>query len=93
MDENEKIIWLLTQQLTYAMETGGVQACAEIVVMSMGTNVEFAKGLAYRLYTIAERKGWTQEAHAYNALVVAWPDIQSKAAMLQALKPQQQMMF
>ena len=93
VDENERIIWHLTQQLTRAMETGGVQACAEIVASIMGANAEYAKSLAYRLYTIAERKGWAQEAHAYNALVVAWPDIQSKAAMLQQFKPEQQSMF
>lgn len=93
VDENEGIIWLLTQQLTRAMEMGGVQACAEVVALIMGSNAEFAKALAYRLYTIAERKGWAQEAHAYNALVVAWPDIQSRAAMLQQFKPEQQTMF
>lgn len=93
VDENEGIIWLLTQQLTRAMEMGGVQACAEVVAPIMGSNAEYAKSLAYRLYTIAERKGWAQEAHAYNALVVAWPDIQSRAAMLQQFKPEQQTMF
>jgi adenine-specific DNA methylase len=30
---------------------------------------------AYRLYTTCERKGWSQEALAYNSLVVAWPEI------------------
>lgn len=38
----------------------------------LGSNAERAKDLAYRLYTLAERKGWTQEGYAYNALVVAW---------------------
>jgi putative DNA methylase len=32
------------------------------------------------VYTIAERKGWAGEALAYNSLIVAWPDVQSKAA-------------
>ena len=83
----------MTQQLAHAMETGGIQACAEIVAPMFGANAEQAKALAYRLYTIAERKGWAQEAHAYNALVVAWPDIQSRAAMLQKDEPEQQTMF
>jgi putative DNA methylase len=47
-----------------------------------GSNAELAKALAYRLFTIAERKGWTAEAFAYNSLVIAWPDVQSKAAEL-----------
>lgn len=93
INENESVIWILTQQLAHAMETGGIQACAEIVAPMFGANAEQAKALAYRLYTIAERKGWAQEAHAYNALVVAWPDIQSRAAMLQKDEPEQQTMF
>jgi hypothetical protein len=51
------------------------------------------KNLAYRLFTIAERKGWAGEAYAYNALVIAWPEIQSKAAEIQAIKPEQLTLF
>ncbi len=47
---------------------------------------EHAKALAYRLFTIAERKGWAKEAFAYNSLVIAWPEVQSKVAGLQARK-------
>ena len=93
VDEREETIWLLCQQLTQAMATGGVAACGQIVVNMMGSNAERAKDLAYRLYTVAERKGWTQEAYAYNALVIAWPDIQSRAAELQAYKPEQTSLF
>lgn len=82
VDRGESNVWMLTQQLTRAMETGGVEACAKIVAFMLGSNSENAKDLAYRLYTIAEQKKWTNEAFAYNSLVVAWPDIQSKAAEL-----------
>lgn len=93
VDINESNIWLLTQQLTHAMTKGGVEACAKIVADIFGSNAESAKDLAYRLYTIAERKGWTEEAYAYNALVVAWPDIQSRAADLKAATPEQMTLF
>ena len=84
---------MLTQQLTRAMATGGVESCAYIVFNMFGSNAENAKDLAYRLYTIAERKGWANEAYAYNALVVAWPDIQTKAAELKAIHPEQMSLF
>ena len=93
VDVNENNIWMLTQQLTRAMATGGVEACAHIVFNMFGSNAENAKDLAYRLYTIAERKGWANEAYAYNALVVAWPDIQTKAAELKAIQPEQMSLF
>ena len=93
VDSNEENIWMLTQQLTRAMATGGVESCAHIVFNMLGSNAENAKDLAYRLYTIAERKGWANEAYAYNALVVAWPDIQTKAAELKAIQPEQMSLF
>jgi len=34
-----------------------------------------ARDLAYRLYTVCERKKWAEEAMAYNSLVVEWSDI------------------
>ena len=92
VDAHEECIWLLTQQLAHAMETGGVKTCAEIVMDIFGSNGEDAKALAYRLYTICERKNWAQEGYAYNNLVVAWPDIQNMAAQLQAAKPEQMKM-
>lgn len=92
-DPREEMIWLLCQQLTHAMETGGVEACAQIVSPMLGSNAERAKDLAYRLYTLAERKGWAQEGYAYNALVVAWREIQSRAAELQQATPEQTSFF
>lgn len=66
----EECTWLLTQQLARAMEKGGVKECAQIVMNIFGSNGENAKALAYRLYTICERKNWAQEGYAYNNLVV-----------------------
>lgn len=91
--DNNETIWLLCQQLTRAMEEGGIEACAKIIAPMYGSAPEHAKDLAYRLYTIAERKNWIQEAYAYNALVVSWPEIQSRAAALQAIEPKQMSIF
>ena len=93
LDMRTPALWLLTQQLTHAMETGGVESCAKLLIEADDALGAQAKALAYRLYTIAERKGWAQEAFAYNSLVVAWPDIQSKAAELRSQKPKQGKLF
>lgn len=85
----EDCTWLLTQQLARTLEKSGMKECAQIVMNIFGSNGEDAKALAYRLYTICERKNWAQEGYAYNNLVVAWPEIQTMAAQLQAEKPQQ----
>lgn len=93
VNNNEEVIWILTQHLTLAMEKGGIDACAKMVLEMYGANAERAKDLAYRLYTIAEQKNWSNEAYAYNSLVVAWPDIQSRAAALKAVEPKQMSLF
>ena len=84
VDSHEECTWLLTQQLARAMEKGGVQACADIVDKTLGSNAENAKALAYRLYTICERRNWAQEGYTYNNLVTAWPDIQSRVTEMRA---------
>ena len=93
VDEKEQCVWMMTQQLTQAMARGGTEACAQIMADVFGSIGEQAKDLAYRLYTIAERKNWANEAYAYNALVVAWPDIQARAAALKELVPEQLDLF
>lgn len=85
--------WLVTQQLTHALEDGGVTACAKLLVGALGGKADSAKALAYRLFTIADKKNWQQEAFAYNSLVTAWPEIQSKAAQLAAEAPTQGTLF
>lgn len=85
--------WLVTQQLTHALEDGGVTACAKLLVGALGGKADGAKALAYRLFTIADKKNWQQEAFAYNSLVTAWPEIQSRAAQLAAEVPEQGTLF
>ncbi len=85
--------WLTTQQLTRALEEGGITACAKIVSQTLGGRADGAKALAYRLFTIADKRNWQQEAFAYNSLVTAWPEIQSKAAQLAVERPAQDSLF
>ncbi|MDX9985619.1 DUF1156 domain-containing protein [Sphaerochaeta sp.] len=76
---NSNITWLVTQQITKAFEKHGIDGATKILARVSGTMAENAKALAYRLYTIAERKGWATEAYAYNVLVSSWMDIQQGA--------------
>ena len=63
------------EKVRVAATAAAEQRIVDILAGMHGSNVEDAKALAYRLYTLAERKGWTNEAYAYNNLIVAWPDI------------------
>src|SRR5690606_8929491 len=67
-------VWEITQYLIRALETQGEKGAAALL-RKLGVRGDAARDLAYRLFTICERKGWAQEALAYNSLVVAWPEI------------------
>jgi putative DNA methylase len=66
--------WEAVQHLIRALDTHGEQGAA-LLLSRLGGMGEVARDLAYRLYTICERKGWAQDALGYNMLVVAWPRI------------------
>ena len=80
-------VWEITQQLIRRLETGGELAAADLL-RRVGALGDVARDLAYRLYTICDRKGWAQEALAYNSLVVAWPEIARLAASERNEPPQ-----
>lgn len=72
-------VWEVAQHLVRALDEGG-EARAGDIAAKAGSLGEVARDLAYRLYQTCDRKGWTQEALAYNALVVSWPEVQRLSA-------------
>ena len=40
---------------------------------------EAVRQLAYRLYTLCERRGWAEDARAYNELITSWTGIETAA--------------
>ncbi len=67
-------VWEVTQRLIRALQEHG-DAGAASILDHVGAYGEVTRDLAYRLYTICERKKWADEALAYNSLVVEWSDI------------------
>lgn len=72
--KNMECGWLRLQHLTAALEKEGIQGCVSLLRDSIG-ETDYLKNLAYHMYQLAEDRGMTQEAGAYNALVVSWEDI------------------
>jgi putative DNA methylase len=64
----------VVHQLIRVLEAGGEGAAADLVA-KLGSKAEAARELAYRLYTICERKKRAPQALSYNALVQSWPEI------------------
>jgi putative DNA methylase len=72
-------VWEATHHLARRLEDGGEDSAASLLRRLGGLGAT-ARDLAYRLYTTSDRKGWAQDALAYNALVVAWPEIARRVA-------------
>jgi putative DNA methylase len=78
-------VWETTQHLIRTLETKGESAAAALL-NKLGGVGDTARDLAYRLYSICERKKWADEALAYNSLVIAWPEL-SKLALAERTRP------
>lgn len=73
--------WEMVHQLVRALEDPnlGSEAAAAALVAKLGVKAEVARELAYRLYTVCERKKRAAEALSYNGLVQSWPEIEKLA--------------
>jgi putative DNA methylase len=84
-------VWEMVHQLVRALEQG--ESAAAELVSKLGSKAETARELAYRLYTICERKKRTQEALSYNGLVQSWPEIVRLAGEKGRAQPEQEALF
>ena len=78
-------IWEAAHHLIRRLETKGEDSAGELLARLPADLRDPVRDLAYRLYTICDRRGWAELARDYNGLVAAWPRITSAAA-----RPQQQ---
>jgi putative DNA methylase len=74
--------WEATQHLIQTLDKQGETGAAKLLAQ-LADKGEICRDLAYRLYVICDRQGWTQEAISYNSLVTSWSEITRLAAMEQ----------
>jgi adenine-specific DNA methylase len=84
--------WETVHHLIRAVADGGEGAAAGLVA-KLGTKAEVARELAYRLYTLCERKKRAGEALAYNGLVQSWPEIARLAGERGSPRARQSVLF
>jgi putative DNA methylase len=77
-------IWEATHHLVkiYWCQQKGDRVTADLL-RRLGSHADYARDLAYRLFSIAEKNGRSAEAQAYNALVLGWSEL-TKLAQEQA---------
>ncbi|MCM8600116.1 MAG: DUF1156 domain-containing protein [Candidatus Accumulibacter sp.] len=72
-------VWEALHHLIRALNQDG-ESAAGALLARMPARAEPVRALAYRLYTLCERKGWAEDARAYNELVTAWGAIEQAAS-------------
>jgi putative DNA methylase len=72
--DRKTVVWEIAQHLIKHLQEKGELGAAKLY-KSLGSKADVARELAYRLFTISEKKGWGQEAQAYNSLVLSWNQI------------------
>src|SRR5262249_8967226 len=77
-DDKTPTVWEHAQALAYALETSGQDAAAALFAKL--SNTEAIRALAYRLYGLSERKGWSAEALVWNRLAEEWRRIEDLVA-------------
>jgi putative DNA methylase len=78
-------VWEATQQLIKRLESGGEDKAGELLfqlksIAGHGDLPANCRALAYRLYNHCEKTKQAEEARAYNGLVIAWPELEKRAA-------------
>jgi putative DNA methylase len=79
-EDSRVTVWECAHHLIRKLDSGGEAAAAALAAELGGGISESARALAYRLYSICDRKGWADLARDYNNLVVSWPVIRDRAA-------------
>ena len=80
-------VWETVHHLVRTLNIG--EAAAAELLAKLGTRGEPARELAYRLYSICERRKRSSEALDYNALVLSWPEIVRLSQEKESKIPQQ----
>ena len=75
-NDNNTPVWEALHQLIRALREHG-ESAAGVLLAGMPQRAEPIRNLAYRLYTLCERKGWAEDARAYNELITSWTGIEA----------------
>lgn len=74
-NDNNTPVWEALHQLIRELRAAG-ESAAGVLLAGMPQRAEPIRNLAYRLYTLCERKGWADDARAYNELITSWTGIE-----------------
>lgn len=80
LTDEQTSAWEALHHLSRLLEAEGVVAAGEFLAATVSRpdgiiEADLVKELAFLLFSIAEKNGWTKDALAFNTLATSWPDI------------------
>lgn len=79
-------IWETLHHLIAILDRGDLQAAGAFLARAQerpdgAVDYELVKELAFLLFSVAEKNGWTKDALAFNTVATAWPEIVQASRM------------
>ena len=81
-------VWEALHHLIRVHQCGGGESEAAALLARMPSRVAAIRHLAYRLYTLCERKGWAEDARPYNELITSWGAVEAQTPAVIEKTPQ-----
>ena len=73
VEDKRRTDWEAVQHLVRLLERSEPEAAG--LLRQLGGLGDRARQLAYLLYSVCDKKGWSEEAVAYNGLISVWPEL------------------
>lgn len=81
-------VWEALHHLIRVHQCGGGESEAAALLARMPGRAAAIRQLAYRLYTVCERKGWAEDARPYNELITSWGAVEAQTPTVIEKAPQ-----
>ena len=81
--------WEVVLHLARALDRRGIDETGRLLSAAdeRGLDADILQSLAYRLYSLAEKHGWTEAGLLFNALGGSWPEIAAAARTAESTGP------
>lgn len=81
--------WEVVLHLARALDRRGIDEAGRLLSAAdeRGLGADILQSLAYRLYSLAEKHGWTEAGLLFNALGGSWPEIAAAARTAESTGP------
>ena len=89
--DNRTPVWEALHHLIRVHQCGGGETEAGALLARMPGRAAAIRQLAYRLYTLCERKGWAEDARPYNELITSWGAVEAQTPAVMATQTQRRL--